>query len=1460
MRAIRTTRAPRATAAPRPVAAVLFATALAALLASLPAAADPHPNAAGGVDVAQAFQLGDLDNINLFNGALTVTFPLGISYPVNSTLSYRFTLVANSNPWDFQFDGGDNLNYSQPSHCSNAGLGWRVSLGALGFPFSVNFPVCVPTDGQPGGASATYEAPDGSQHFFYQTLHRDDPPPVPNVAYTRDGTYLRLQTYPSYYEIEFPDGMIHRFDLNGRIIQMRDRFVSSVNIAYPALAGCTGAFSGETSCWQITDYQGRTQWIYFRSDLPPYTGVAPYGSLISRVVLSGFNGSLETYQFNYQQQIVERGFPNGDPNKYGPVSVPLLSSVAQPDGSSLTPGGYLMIAPPAYGSASLTSLILPTLGRLDWTYQQYQFPTGSTGRSRLTQTPGIQSRKTSDEHGNLIGLWTYATVLGSPITSIQLVNTVTDPLSNQHVRYFSVSTANARGPGSNAYDYGRQYTPNTPYGSNNLYLSEQLIDSGGVVRRTDYLRYERDQAGPLAIPDSYNNNGREAQRETIYDDGTHSRFTDQLFDGLGHYRLRATDGTFPGNNQRQETHQFNPTHGTYTIDQTSDNQTGNYMPWLPTVPWVLGTQTFSWMAENGISELRSFCYDPNTGFLKRMRRYVQGTQDPAAMSSTDALLVTTPDANGNLGSEQSFGGDNSPVAPTSSDLCSQSLPPTAEYQINRAYTYGINSVTQYVGTGFYSLYLGVDRSTGLPTFSRDTANIQTNFTYGPMGRPAYVQPRDGAWTQYLFHPASSPSSLASLTVDRQQNGSPGTSLAQTKYFYDALGRPIEQDIRMPDGSFSAKTTRYNALNWKTEVSEQGSPTNGLHPHLTLYQSYDAFGRVGTLRPPDSTGGHDVKMAYTGMRTVATTVSIGKTWTGSSVSEAASTTTRNYDRFGRLASVTEPSGSGGASVTTAYQYDAGNRLTLASTSSAGITQNRVFTYDHRGFLSWEAHPETAPNSLGLGHHKDYTSYDSRGHFHRTVEGINDLSYTYDAAERPKLVYNTQFGGNCSPSPVTTPTCVEQFSYDLIAAGALGKLYQATRYNHILFNGGPDTSAMTYTNTYFGLDGRLSQLDLQHTFNGSTTSGQESFTQSWTYTQLGRVDTETYPHCAPGFIYCTGTTTRAVQNLYSPSSGFLTAVNGYTGAAGITYYANGMVATVAHPSGLTATYGADPFGMPRPSSIASGGWASGAYVYDGAGNVDQIGHGYYTYDPVSRLTTAQVETSEFDNPSPAFNLQTTTYDAFGNIQGFPTNNMTPTDPATNHLTGATYDSSGNIRSWNGPPPAFQVPTYDYDELNQLKHYKSGAQEWFYMYGPGGERIWSFQPATNGLSRFDRWTLRGLDEKVRRTFELYGDSWSSWGGSDLWEDHIYRDGTLLGAYLSTGQQHQIDVDHLGTPRLITTTAGGQFAYHVYLPYGVEAVPASDFDRMKFTGHERDLADLSSTAATTCTPATPTRRRGGF
>jgi len=167
---------------------------------------DVHPNTQSGVDLDKAFHVGEIDNVNLFNGALTLTLPLGPSYPVGGTLSYGLTLVYNSNPWFFQdhaFDGNTTYPLSTPNPCSNAGLGWHLSLGRLNPPCTAAAETGV--GGQPP-LPLVYEGPDGAQHLFYTTLHASDPV-VAQVFYTRDGTYLRLrQLATGESEVDFPDG------------------------------------------------------------------------------------------------------------------------------------------------------------------------------------------------------------------------------------------------------------------------------------------------------------------------------------------------------------------------------------------------------------------------------------------------------------------------------------------------------------------------------------------------------------------------------------------------------------------------------------------------------------------------------------------------------------------------------------------------------------------------------------------------------------------------------------------------------------------------------------------------------------------------------------------------------------------------------------------------------------------------------------------------------------------------------------------------------------------------------------------------------------------------------------------------------------------------------------------------------------------------------------------------------
>ena len=307
-------------------------------------------------------------------------------------------------------------------------------------------------------------------------------------------------------------------------------------------------------------------------------------------------------------------------------------------------------------------------------------------------------------------------------------------------------------------------------------------------------------------------------------------------------------------------------------------------------------------------------------------------------------------------------------------------------------------------------------------------------------------------------------------------------------------------------------------------------------------------------------------------------------------------------------------------------------------------------------------------------------------------------------------------------------------------------------------------------------------------------------------------------------------------------------------------------------LTDTYALDPNAMRRPASItvttpaAGVRWASGGYAYDGAGNVTTIGQSTFAYDLVSRLKTSDLlvpasaggnlifadgfETGDTSCWEPGTNCQSGgqmltqayTFDAFGNllaIGGAAARNL-PTSSTTNHLTGAGYDASGNLTSWNGN-------LYQYDPFHLMWDYRTATDEWVYLYTADDERAWSYKTDNPSL-----WTLRGPDAKVLREYSNNG-TWS------VASDYINRDGSLLAAETPQGIRH-FHLDHLGTPRLISDGAGNQTAFHVYFPFGEEATAFNqDTIRAKFTGHERDLGnpggpgdDLDYMHARYCSPLT--------
>ena len=438
------------------------------------------------------------------------------------------------------------------------------------------------------------------------------------------------------------------------------------------------------------------------------------------------------------------------------------------------------------------------------------------------------------------------------------------------------------------------------------------------------------------------------------------------------------------------------------------------------------------------------------------------------------------------------------------------------------------------------------------------------------------------------------------------------------------------------------------------------------------------------------------LSYSGNRSTSRTLKVATSYnpgTGAAV-ETAATTTELYDRQRRLLQVTEPNGT-----ITKYEYDFGGRLNRVCQGASGTScgQERLFTYDARGFLLSEKHPEKGAGGNGT---LSYSNYDSHGNARRVIDGPHDLTYSYDRAERIFQIRET--GGAQRLLKVFT------YANDNPAGNyRKGKVLQAQRYNYPVVGGSVFTALVTETYTYGGREGRVSQRDTQLSVNGGT---NESFTQSFAWDDLGNSQTVNYPQCTiAGATGCTPA--RTVTSAYA--NGWLTAVPGYTGTApgqaagvGITYHPNGLVKEIAQGNGVVITQANDPNGMTRPASITaarSGStlWTTGAYQYDGSGNVWKTGTSWYEYDALSRIKTGTV----FPDPLGTGTQQKQTYsfDNYGNLQSITTQaganpattRNTPASSSTNRLTGAvSYDAAGNLTSWNGA-------LYEYDAFDQMWH---------------------------------------------------------------------------------------------------------------------------------------------------------------
>lgn len=1344
-----------------------------ALLASLPASAQPeHPNHRRGLDTPTAYNYDQLDAVNLFNGNNSVRIAIA-ELQVGGDLVVPIAAHYNSNIWGFEEGPPATEPPNEPTVTArvdphqNAGAGWLVSLGKMWPPFT------PPWNDGPGWLLVE---PDGTRRVFVSTLHPSGPE-HPDFGYTTDGSFLRSHRFSNVFQVESPNGLVREFrTTDGNLLAIRDRFGNQIEITYGA------------NLWTLQDNafpSGRTHTIEFY----PASGDLP--QRVKRINLAAFGGTSAVYDFTYDEIWIPRhykhtsdGAPGGLP---AVVNVALLQRITLPASAGSYQMQYHLTNSSTFDtnnpSGALRRLDLPTGARYEWDYALWGLAISGPPYPQTwhLDNDGVRFKRIYSLSGNLEGQWAYVSGLGNgrpdgsfPVEPWSEKQTrVTNPLSQVTLHYFTSRP--------DTWVHGLPLADQITDGSR--FLSRQVFN--GSVSMANLVRSE----WSLFTSDSSlssSNQRLTGSRTVFHDDGGKWLGVDYSDDdGLSHFRTATTSGNFDSGNVRT-------THTAYNRDGQDSHDSGTYpgafTMWPTTLPWVINTFELQWELEGGTTATKTLVVDPPTGWVSRSRIHrLNGT----GTSTTDVVVATDHDGRGNLSSERFYGGDNQALG--TGPLGSLALPAFPAYRIDHTTLYGTRATSTYVASGvpmsFNSLDCGddpatgaydpgIDASTGLPSRCRDTSRIGTNFEYDALGRLRWEKPDSGhdGWTEFV-HSAATPLESASVAVFRRPNGG-GIPLAESSVAFDGFGRVSLEREKMPDGSISTRETLFNAMGWKTSVSEQGNTSK-----TTQFLSYDPFGRPGTIRPPDGAA-HEVTLVYTGVRSVARLVKVATALN----SETTASTTSFYDRQGRLFQVKEEADRDGlgqpANTTTTYAYDVGNRLASVTQQTSVGTQTRLFNYDQRGFLLSERHPEKGAGGNGF---VTYSSYDARGHAGRKQDGPFDLTFVYDAAERLVLVRESGSGFvGCSD---TSPRCLKSFTYGTSNAPSLrtnGRLEQAVRYNYMADLNA--TLQVYETYAYGARQGRVSTRDTTFFWTGAF---HERFSQSYSYDPLGNVKDLSYPECAPGSGDCTTPTPRPVS--FSRTNGRLTSIPGF--ASSISYYPNGLYKRISHANGVVDEQTNDLDGMRRPRELFAqrGGsdlWRSGVYQYDGAGNVKRTGNGYFIYDRVSRIVDGHVQDGPTGGGTQRF--QTYTYDPFGNltkIGGDPSGRDTPTSAATNRLdpATATYDAAGNLIAWNGN-------SYSYDALGMMTKLVTPSLARRFLYTADDERFWTYQIG-GAYSTFE---LRDLDGKVLREYQAH----TSWTTA---KDYVYRDGHVLAtAHPSEGVRH-LHLDHLGTPRLVTGSGGG-------------------------------------------------------
>lgn len=1365
-----------------------------------------HPNHPLGSSPERLYQggLDQVDRVDLMTGTLAVNIPVG-----------PFNLFYNSNVWRYELEVVNNqvVTTAFPDREMTAGLGWHLGMG------EVYSPVSWYND----TGHWLYVGPDGGRHLFFSEMHQYDGDNDNTTFYTRDGQYLRLRFANNYWvEIDFPDGTTRRFNSGtgglGTTYRLQAAWGPHGSFASPDISVAYSE-ANDVETRTITDRYGRVHHIHLSTDQPWMN------RKVTEVDVQSFEGQRARYYFHYDTVPVDVSCKHTNPNASSRIAVPHLKQIDMPDGTiySMKEGSQLLYHNVCSSGIEdvpglLQGLFLPTGGKIEWTHQEYEFPPGETN-SPFNTSAGVATRSLIDADGSVVGTWNYRTTQegfqsgNDPEVRTEVVFPTGDCRRYFFNARYVISPSQGRG-----WEYSLPFS--TTESSDGKLLSDQVWTGStngacsGTKLRSTYVLYRHDRLpGTTNYPNWFwhNSNRQLAASRTVYHDDGDRYIQREMseFDGLGHFRQTKVTSNFwsasTHTEERTAYTNFDKVAGTYPDDVVI----------IPTTDsWVLGNYSYKEISEPDAegSQLNrvEYGFNADTGALECTRHLKSGT----TRSAQDIVTRNVYNAEGLVSSTKRWGSDRNAV-PTTGENCGNTPGQRAE-EVRYVYSQGeLVKSTPYLSNGqpaaFSTLDIDVDPSTGLRITSRDPGGTTIEYDYDVSGRLVQVAPQGGARTKLFYTPAmafSTPTSVNYIGPKVTTTRYPVTGtqvLGQSIQEYDAFGRLYKESQLLPSGSWSRRTTLRNARGWVTSTSEWGAPTK-----TTEFLDFDPFGRPGTVQPPNGAA-YNITYDFVGER--RTTIS-SKVATPSG--EVMASQVREFDGYGRLRLVSEPSGAAGAMVPTRHFYDVNGQLTRVS-SGLTIVQNRTHSYDNHGFLLSRGFPEKGINGGGT---VSFSDFDIRGNAHLKVDGLHQLAYTYDDLGRVKTVRDVN----------NNSRLVTEFGYDTAAGRGEGRLAFTRQHNWVDLpwnSGGIEDVTVEEIYLYEGLMGALSKTETHYSWGNRSFA----FDHGFTYDIQGQLISQDYPACTTGL--CTGSPAATAPSVsFTYTQDRLTGIPGWIDS--ISYGGSGVWSEIVHANGAVDTQLMDGNITRRPRRLYSVIdedndpmtpetvlYDSALILYDGAGNPKSVGADTYAYDKVGRLVSST--TRPYQGTAGVWH-QDYAYDEFGNLTS-----KTTTEPgqspqtvtfgvqsASNRLSAGTYDSAGNLVGWGGS-------TYGYDAADHLV--QAGWMN--YLYNARGERVGAF---ANFPTENMRFLLRDTSDHL--TSEI---TWSVGNGFQRYDDYVWAGDRLVARRDLSGQVEHYHLDMVNSVRAVSTGGGIFDGTLDFLPFGEEVPVTSTDDTFHFAGHER-------------------------